>query len=228
MAPATDRIVVAAHGQPSDPGPQEAYLQSIGAHVSELVGREVIGCTLASPGALDRALSGSSAALIYPLFMADGWFTRRELPRRLGLAGVEGARQMAPFGADPGLSALIRAQTRGYRRLLLAGHGSQRAKTSIATCEAMADELRASGDFDLLVTGYVEQEPWITDVARDLGHGACLPFFALEAQHVVEDLPKAMEQSGFDGPLLPPLGRAPGVPALIADAIRAEIGGADD
>lgn len=228
MAHRIDRVVIAAHGQPSEPGPQEACLREMGARVSALLGQPVAGATLAAPGALETALAGSEAALIYPLFMADGWFTRRELPRRLDAAGITGARQMVPFGADPALEGVIREATKGTRRLLLAGHGSQRAPTSIATCEAMADRLRASGACDLVMTGYVEQEPYITDVARQMGQGTCLPFFALEARHVTDDLPEAMQVSGFDGPLLPPLGRAPGVPALIAAAIRDVLEVADD
>lgn len=223
MSPPIDRIVIVAHGQPSAPGPQEGYLIALGHAVSGLLGLPVQGCTLAAPGALELALSGARAPLIYPLFMADGWFTRRELPRRLSAAGQENAQQLPPFGADPGLQALIQAQTTGARHLLLTGHGSQRATTSIATCEAMAQRLRDSGAYDQVVTGYVEQAPFITDAARQMGQGVCLPFFALEARHVTDDLPEAMANSGFDGPLLPPLGRAAETPALIAAAIRAAL-----
>lgn len=223
MAPRTDRIIIVAHGQPSDPTPQEDYLHQLGAAVAGALRQQITGCTLAMPGALEAALRGSHTPLIYPLFMADGWFTHSELPRRIAAAGCENARQMVPFGADPGLEALIRGLTRGTKRLLLAGHGSQRSATSIATCEAMATRLRDSGAYDCVATGYVEQSPWLADVARDMGHGTCLPFFALEAGHVTDDLPEAMAKAGFDGPLLSPLGRAPGVPALIAQAIAAQL-----
>ena len=46
-------------------------------------------------GALDQA---DDETLIYPMFMATGWFTSKELPRRLGLAGAGNAPVLAPFG----------------------------------------------------------------------------------------------------------------------------------
>jgi sirohydrochlorin ferrochelatase len=41
----------------------------------------------------------------------------------------------------------------------------------------------------------------------------------LQAGHVDDDIPEALQQAGFRGPLLPPLGAHPVVPELIARAI---------
>jgi sirohydrochlorin ferrochelatase len=73
--------------------------------------------------------------------------------------------------------------------------------------------------FNRIIAGFVEEAPFLEDQARTLGHGICLPFFALEAGHVIGDIPDAMEEAGFQGPILPPIGQHPDVPALIAAAL---------
>ncbi|AMY69098.1 CbiX/SirB N-terminal domain-containing protein [Frigidibacter mobilis] len=89
------RALIVAHGQPSDPGPAEAALAEFAARVAEcLPGDWTVGAaTLAAPGALEAALApaGNEAAplLIYPMFIADGWFTQVNLPSRIREAGLE-------------------------------------------------------------------------------------------------------------------------------------------
>ena len=76
-------VLIVAHGQPGDPEPQQAAAEALAASVAPLVPQARIGgATLAMPGALGLA---TAATLIYPMFMATGWFTRSELPRRLTL-----------------------------------------------------------------------------------------------------------------------------------------------
>ncbi len=69
----------------------------------------------------------------------------------------------------------------------------------------------------------MEQEPFLADAAQGLDHAVSLPFFALRAEHVLDDLPQALDQAGFTGPRLDPIGLAPEVPALIAASIRAAL-----
>ena len=129
------RAVIVSHGQPGDPEPQEQAIRDLAALVAqENPGCQVLGATLAMPGSLAAAADPDS--LIYPMFMAEGWFTGTELPRRLAKAGAEGARIMRPFGTDPALPPLIisaahaAAAAQGWQpnetTLLLTAHGSQR------------------------------------------------------------------------------------------------------
>lgn len=192
-------------------------------------GCDVQGATLAMPGALAEVCDEGS--LIYPMFMAEGWFTRTELPRRLALAGAASARVMRPFGTDPDLPALIvakvvqAAEGQGWQSrdvtLLLSAHGSQRSQASFTITQALAEQI--APNFARVVTGFVEQQPFIVDAARGLDRAISLPLFALRAEHVLDDLPVALDQAGFTGPRLDPIGLAPEVPALIAAAIRKEI-----
>ena len=227
--------VIVSHGQPGDPAPQQQAIEALAARVARHdPGLPVRGATLALPGALAAACTGD--CVVYPMFMAEGWFTATELPRRLAEVGAAGARITRPFGTDPALPQLIvklvheAAAARGWRladtTLLLAAHGSQRSQASFDITEAMARLL--APQFGAVVTGYVEQAPRIADAAAGLRQAVCLPMFALEAQHVLEDLPEALDAAGFAGVRLPPLGLAPEVPVLIAAALRATLGPSGD
>ncbi|TRW95067.1 cobalamin biosynthesis protein CbiX [Paracoccus sp. M683] len=224
------KAVIVSHGQPGDPEPQEQAIRDLAAQVaSENPGCPVAGATLAMPGALATAADPDS--LIYPMFMAEGWFTGTELPRRLAKVGATGARILRPFGTDPALPPLIvatahaAAATQGWQpqdtTLLLTAHGSQRSQASFTITSALAAQL--APDFARVVTGFVEQAPFIADAARGLTRAVSLPLFALKADHVLDDLPNALDQAGFTGPRLDPIGLNPQVPRLIADALRAEI-----
>jgi sirohydrochlorin ferrochelatase len=219
--------VIVAHGSPSDPGAQEAALMALAAEVGALLpGWTVRGATLAAERSLQAALAGLAAPLVYPFFMAEGWFTRRALPARLDGRGV----QLPPFGVDPALPALAAtaaldgAWTAGIApqeaTLLLAAHGSQVSTTSKDSTLAMAARLAALTPFAEVRAGFVEQAPFLAEAARGR-RGLCLPFFALRAGHVASDVPEALAEAGFEGALLPAIGEHPGVPALIARALAA-------
>jgi sirohydrochlorin ferrochelatase len=86
----------------------------------------------------------------------------------------------------------------------------------------MADRIAAATGLGRVETGFIDQSPRIAEVARRLGPGAvCLPFFAARGGHVIDDLPQALDEAGFTGTLLDPVGVDPRVPGLIAAALRA-------
>lgn len=224
------RAVIVTHGQPRDPAPQQQAVEDLARAVSRHdPGIEIRGATLAMPGALAAVADNDS--LIYPMFMAEGWFTGSELPRRLAAVGAPRATILRPFGTDPALPALIRAKAdaaaaamgwvTGQVTLLLSAHGSQRSQASFTITTALARQL--APHFVRVVTGFVEQQPFIADAACGLDHAVSLPLFALRAEHIVEDLPQALDRAGFNGPRLDPIGLAPEVPGLIAAAIRHHI-----
>ncbi|SMO95212.1 sirohydrochlorin chelatase [Paracoccus laeviglucosivorans] len=220
------KALIVAHGQPGDPGPQQAAVETLAAAVARhLPDLQVQGATLAMPGALDVA---DDATLIYPMFMAQGWFTRSELPRRLALAGANNARILPPFGADPGLPDLCRrlleqaAIAQGWpiaqTHILIAAHGSGRSRAPFQAAQQMAQDLAPLN----ATCGFIEETPHIADAARNLPPRAiCLPLFATRAEHVTDDLPQALAQADFRGITLPPVGMATEVPAMIAASIRA-------
>lgn len=211
------RALIIAHGQPSDPGPAAEEIALLAGKVQDhLTGWDVRSVTLAEGEALREAVAG--AGLVYPLFMAGGWFTQVHLPQRLRDAGGEGWRILPPFGTDPAIEALTLDLARGAGRpILLAAHGSFRSKAPsqiahdiCAKIEAMGVPARAA---------FIDQQPQIAEVAAAMPDAACLPFFAARGGHVIEDLPKGLAAGGFRGPLLDPVGLHPSVPGIIAAAL---------
>ncbi|WP_395541684.1 sirohydrochlorin chelatase [Neotabrizicola sp. sgz301269] len=214
--------LIVAHGQPSAPGPAAAALEDLAARVAaHLPHWDVGAATLAEPDALAQAARRRAPGLIYPLFMAGGWFTRSAIPARLAEAGIAGWQVMEPFGCDPaahGLALDIVAE-QGGGEVLLAAHGSFKSAIPAAIARALARRIglatrrRAEAAF-------IDQMPRLAQVQGWDAAALCLPFFAMAGAHVEEDLPAALAEAGFAGRILPPLGHDPRVPALIAEALR--------
>lgn len=218
--------MIVAHGQPSDPAPAEADLRALAAAVSDhLPDWHITSATLAAQGSLSRAVTAPHG-LVYPMFMAGGWFTATHLPDRLAQAGAANWRVLTPFGLDPQVQALAvslalhATQGQTHRQVLLAAHGSFRSNAPSDVAYAMVGRLLTAG-IDDAKAGFIDQSPRIAEVARGFGTDAiCLPFFAANGGHVISDLPTALAEAGFLGRVLPPIGIDPQVPAIIAAALQ--------
>jgi len=235
MAPVTEcAALIVSHGSPSAPeGPQRA-MRELAAAVEALLpaGWAASGATLAASGALEAALDelpGGVRLLVYPHFMADGWFTTEELPRRLREAGAGGAEVLPAFGLDPALGPLCLGICRaalakqglasGTAGLLLAAHGSPSDPRPAASARAVARFLEASGSFREVRVGFVDQAPELARVARMAAPALCLPFFAGRAGHVQTDVRRALADADFAGPMLDPVGTRPEAATIIATAL---------
>lgn len=219
----TRSAILVAHGSPADPVPQAATMQALAVRVAMwLPGWQIIGATLAQNGALEAALAKADMPLIYPFFMAEGWFTRTNLPRRLAAAHHADLVQLAPFGTDPALIGLMANAAKAVANsqgLLIAAHGSKVSKTSSDTTYEMVAQLERLG-IGPIKAGFIEEAPFLADVARDMPEATCLPFFALRAGHIVQDIPEALAEAKFRGTLLPPIGEDSATAQLIAAALE--------
>lgn len=223
-------IIIVSHGQPSDPAPAAADLArlatAVAAHLPEWVLRSA---TLAEPEAFDAMVKtlGDGGAL-YPLFMAGGWFTRINLPARLANAGGIGWQVLEPFGCDPALHDLaatvvaeaIADQNAARAHVLLAAHGSFKSPVPSDIARHVAEIIQEKTGAARVEAGFIDQTPQLSSVSGFDATSLCLPFFAAAGGHVTDDIPAALNQAGFKGRILPPLGLDPRVPALIAAAIR--------
>lgn len=228
----TRTAILVAHGQPSDPAPAEDDVARLAAKVAAACPDWTLrAATLAAPDALRRALAGTEAPVIFPLFMADGWFIRTALPDRLARAGATGARILTPFGLLPEVRALAAKAAEGAARarnwrpqdctLILAAHGSGRSPHPAEAATQTASAIAAMVPFAAIRTGFIEETPYLAEVAAGSGARAiCLPLFIARWGHVTDDIPAALASAGFTGVLLDPLGTMAEVPALIARAIR--------
>ncbi len=227
-APATSALIV-AHGQPSAPAPPEAELAELAQRVQALLPDwQVRSATLAMPEAVATAASDLPAgSLVYPFFMANGWFVRQALPKKLGRADLQIAM---PYGLDPALprlaaqivSTALREQ--GWQpaqsRLLLAAHGSARSDYAAQAAASFFQALQRLLPTLTITLGYVEQSPFLAEAAKGSPQQTlCLPFFARAGEHVRDDIPNALQQGNFAGILLPALGLDAQTAQLIADAL---------
>jgi sirohydrochlorin ferrochelatase len=215
--------LIVAHGQPSDPGPAARALEGLAERVQQaLPGWRVRAATLAEPGALARAVAGQAAGVVFPMFMAGGWFTRVNIPAKLAEAGAQvgpdGWQVLEPFGCDPAVHDLCIALVRdsGAAEVILAAHGSFKSPAPSDIAFHLAD--RIAGETGAQVrAGFIDQEPQLSGLT---GFGeVCLPFFAAEGGHVSDDIPAALAAAGFAGRILPPVGLDPRVSGIIAAAI---------
>lgn len=227
----TEQAIIVSHGQPSEPDPAETALATLAARVAgRLPGWHVGSATLAKPGALQAALEQAGPhPLIYPMFMTAGWFTGEELLDRLN---DRKAKVLPPLGLDAGLpemAAELLSEVLAYEgwttantRLFIAAHGSGRSRNSARDTQAFATALAALMPLAEIRVGFVEEPPYLADMAFDLGpKSICLPFFAAKGGHVTDDIPEALDLAGFQGVRLEPIGCSQAVPALIARALEA-------
>ncbi|MCW8843807.1 MAG: cobalamin biosynthesis protein CbiX, partial [Rhodobacteraceae bacterium] len=107
--------------------------------------------------------------------------------------------------------------------LLVAAHGSAVSQKNAETTMTLTDHLEKSLGFKSACAGFVEQDPFLGDVALDLGQAICLPFFALRAGHYIDDVPEALASAEFSGPVLPPFIEWPQTVSLIAESLATQI-----
>lgn len=221
--------LIVAHGQPSDPEPAARALAALADRVAQLLpGWQVSAATLAEPGAIARAVAGQPAGLVFPMFMAGGWFTRVQIPAKLAEAGATGWTVLEPFGCDPRLHALCATLVREagaeaeVRAVILAAHGSFKSEAPANVARRAAAGIAATGVKSgvKVATGFIDQHPQLAGLTGFGPNSVCLPFFAAEGGHVTEDIPHALASAGFQGRILPPVGLDHRVPGLIAAALR--------
>ena len=228
IKPPKPAALIVSHGQPSDPAPAAEALARLAHAVGAcLPDWHVVSATLAEERGLQDALDAAGpVGLVYPMFMAGGWFTRTHLPERLTAAGGAGWRVLDPFGIDPSVQALALtvATEAGLAEggaLLLAAHGSFRSPAPSEVANTVAADIGAALGLTRAQAAFIDQDPKLSDAIGFGERAVCLPFFAASGGHVIDDLPAALAEAGFAGRVLPPLGLDPRVPALIAACLLA-------
>lgn len=214
--------LLVAHGQPSNPFPAARALEDLAMQVAAFLPRwNVRAATLAEPLAIARGVSGRDFGLVYPVFMARGWFTKVQIPGRLFEAGASRWKVLEPFGCDPKVQDLCVTLVResGADAVILAAHGSSKSAEPSDVARHVAARIRAETGIERVEVGFIDQAPQLSTLTG-FGPGAvCLPFFAAAGGHVEDDLPKALAEAGFRGRILPPVGADRRVPGLIASAL---------
>ncbi|MGO1119961.1 CbiX/SirB N-terminal domain-containing protein [Rhodovibrionaceae bacterium A322] len=237
--------LLVAHGSPSHPEGPEEQLQDLTRKVqTRLEDWHLESATLAAPESLEQALARfgpTEEVLIYPLFISDGWFVSRELPRRLrswqdstplpaAQAVLPQLTLLQPLGLEPALPALcLRRAEQAARaqnwileecRLIIAAHGSSRDRRPGAQIEQLARHLDQQGRFKEVCHGFLDQTPRLTELDYRQPHSLALVFFTGGASHVRKDLPEIFSAGGFSGPVVGPLGEDPAIASVLAASLR--------
>lgn len=223
--------LIVAHGQPSNPAPAEAALRKLAGQVNLLLPNwGIASATMAEKGALQRARLQHPTAAIYPLFMADGWFTGTALPARLASESDQG-NQLPPLGMDhrlPALAVEILTRELAARKwpmsetcLVIAAHGGKTSKNPAKAARKFTDAIRGLASFSDTRLGFIEEAPDLCQIAAGAGEKAlCLPFFAANGRHVRRDVPAALRAANFKGVVLNAIGHDARIPDLIAQSLK--------
>ena len=162
--------------------------------------------------ALDAARS--RRLVVFPVFLAEGYFSRVVVPRELGLPygdsdlGVRTVRLLPPLGADPALDRLVvdRARTAltgrapaGEAELVVLGHGTPSdpgsADAVLATCARLCE----SSGFTRVAPAFIDQEPRLEQALAEAGPDrvvVVVPFLIAPGFHGGETVPQELAAAG--------------------------------
>jgi sirohydrochlorin ferrochelatase len=201
-------VLLAAHGERGG-GADNSGVERLAAELSRREAAAEIGFgfikgTPSIPDAL-RSLK-AARLLVYPLFLADGYFTRIRLPQLIAQAGIhtDRIRTLPPLGLDPALASLVAAKASSTARaggyadqqvtVILLAHGSTKDAASRLATEALARQLGAAKPFAAISCAFLDEPPALADVVtRTPGPAVVVGLFAGEGLHGREDVPRLIE-----------------------------------
>lgn len=235
-AAARTALILVAHGERQVADPNRLLAD----HAAALAGR--LGSMRVSCGVLNgepslvsalAALAGAEVErlLLYPFFMADGYFVKQVMPERISESGIGLVPEiLPPLGLDPGLGPLMMRDARaaaaragfepGKTRLLIAGHGSKFGPASANATIGMGERLAALGGFASVHPAFLEEPPFLADaLAEAKGPVIVSGFFASNGMHSSRDVPDAIAGTGADAVYTGPVGGSEGVRDLVAASV---------
>ena len=234
--------VLASHGDRGGTAPNAALAAQAEA-VRALTGLPVATGVLKGEPTIEQALAEAAASspfaiVLYPLFMADGYFVEKVRARVLAAGLTPEPQVLAPLGLDPRLpdilvqEAVTVAETRGFEplssRLLIVGHGSKLGPASATATRKAAARAALARRFASVTTAFLEEEPFLEDALRAGSAPTVVAgFFFGDGLHAGEDVPDAIEETGANAIYTGAIGNAPAVAPLIAAALTAGINGLD-
>lgn len=188
-------------------------------------------CYLRGGPELSEVLAGIAEHRVFlvPLLMAEGHTSGVVLPAALARAGGRAVQVVVtpPLGADPMLAslaareALALCRARGWTpaetAVVIAAHGTARHAGSALTAEAAARRIAASGDWRRVEAAFIEQEPAVESVLRDVAPGPCvvIGFFLDNGGHSAADMPRLIAAARPDAAYSGALGAHPGVADIV-------------
>lgn len=247
--PAPPPLLVVAHGD-GGADPRDETVRLLAERLAKRLDRPVAWATLKRPETFADARAGLLTALgrasdeavgpvvVYPLFMAEGFFVRVKLPKLLADAGFDEATSLPVFGLDPGLVDLIEHRLRalasmqgGLRpsdlKVALIAHGSASGDAgSRLAGEAIVATLKARLAADLRL-GFIEEAPFFDRLIEEERPAIVLGLFVSAGTHALDDVAAAVARAPFVRHHVDAIGRDTGVADLVERALSAHLAPAD-
>jgi len=201
-------LLLAAHGERLDGAVNAGALQLAAALRARRVARKIQCGFIKGRPSIREALDAliESEILVYPLFLADGYFSRVRL-RQLLAEGPQLARMrvMLPLGLDPSLVRLVGDRAAGAARshdleprdvaVVLFAHGSTKDSASREACDWQADQLARSGQFGDVRIALLEEPPYLPAVLAEIsGPTIVVGMFVGEGLHGRGDTPRIIAE----------------------------------
>jgi sirohydrochlorin cobaltochelatase len=156
-----------------------------------------------------RYLLDAERAFVVPLFMADGYFSRRVVPRELDLDGDVTERNgvrlhyTPPVGTDAEMRRVIRTRVAAavagklpddQLGVVVVGHGTVQNPRSKEAVLSHVEALEHEAGYGAVAAAYLEEPPHIGDVPDLLSTPAIVvvPLFVADGYHTLADLPAAL------------------------------------
>lgn len=230
-------VLIAAHGGRDAGGHSNEVIFALADNVAALLGdvRVGVGFIGGNP-ALDAAIELLAVPdiIVYPLFMADGYFGSTVLNRLLEGAGR--MRQgsitiLPPLGLDPALADLVVAEAASavtlqgipvdQVTLVLLAHGSRRSRSSASAAEQVTTKARAHRLFADVRVSFLDERPSLEKTVSEIsGPVVVVGLFSGEGLHGGNDATRLMSQLGRkDAIYAGNVGTFPGLEKLIATAV---------
>ena len=243
-APLPRPLLVVAHGDGGS-DPRDETVRLLAERLARRLDVPVDWATLKRPVTFAEARARLAAALgragdddlgpvlVYPLFMAEGFFVRVKLPKLLAENGFTETAMLPVFGLDPGLVDLIEHRLRAVASMqgghipadltiALIAHGSASGDAgSRLASEAIAVTLRARLGADIHL-GFIEEEPFFDRVIVEKRAGIVVGLFVSAGTHALDDVAAHVARIPSVRHHVDAIGRDAGVADLVERAITTE------
>jgi sirohydrochlorin ferrochelatase len=187
-----------------------------------------------SVGDAIRALAPRDV-VVYPLFLADGYFARIALPRLIDKAKHDDSARiikvLPPLGLElalidviadeVGVAAHARRISPADMAVVLLAHGSTKDRASRIAAEQLAERLRERRRFRDLRFALLEEPPSLAEAVADVrGPVVVVGLFAGEGMHGASDAKRLVAKlAREDVILIGPVGTFAGIVEVIAAAV---------
>ena len=229
-------LLIAAHGERRPEAANEGVTGIARAVRAHKIVSEVAAGFINGTPAIPDALGGLTArkVLVYPLFAANGYFTRDRLVQVLDEANGQGRaiHILQPLGLDPGLPKLVADRVTQVARgigiapaacsVILLAHGSRRNPASRKATEWVAAEITGLGVYRSVKVAFLEERPLPEEVATSCpGPAIVVGMFSGEGLHGARDAPRLIAMLGrADIAYAGVIGNSPGVDEIIVRAVQ--------